>query len=451
MSLWKIAWRSIQQRGIGSILTILSLSLTVMLVVVTILAYGVLGDYFNRNSQLGYNLLIGAKGSRLQLVMNSVYHLDQPIENVPWDFYEKFTTNGDWGKSEDIQIEHAIPLCLGDSYEGFRVVGTTPEMFDDFYYSQDHKYEFADGRNFKQNHFYEAVIGSLVAERLGFKAGDTFEPTHGVSGDGIVHDSFEIVGILKPTGTPNDRALFVNMEGFFLLEGHAKLPEDEEETEAADEGESETSETEEAPVGPEGEPILQPNGGVQPPPLPKSQREVTAILLRAPLFSAISLQHEINKGNVAQAVAPMRVIGKLMEEYVKPMRTLLLAMAIFIVGVSSLSVLIGIYNSMAQRKREIAIMRALGARRDLVMVIILCESLILNLAGGLFGWLLGHGLLQAMSPLIESYTGVMTGFFDFHLAELLLIPGMILLATIVGIIPALTAYRTDVADSLQTR
>ena len=221
MSLWKIAWRSIQQRAVSSSLTALSMALGVALVVTVLVIMGVVSNSFTQNAE-GFDLIVGAKGGKMQLVLNTVFHLSQPIENVPWSYYQQFRE----GKYAPM-VQTAIPVCMGDNYEGFRVVGTTPEMFDDFEYRQGKFYKFADGRNFEQDAFFEGVIGSLVARRTGLKVGDHFEPTHGISGeDGHKHDSFEVVGILEPTGTPNDRAVFVNMEGFFLLEGHAK-PTDE--------------------------------------------------------------------------------------------------------------------------------------------------------------------------------------------------------------------------------
>ncbi|HWB01347.1 MAG TPA: ABC transporter permease, partial [Pirellulales bacterium] len=217
MSLWKIAFRSLQWRALSSALTALSLALGVALVVAVLVMYAAINKSFAKGAQ-GFDLIVGAKGGRLQLVLNTVYHLSTPIENLPWSYYKQFKPGGKYAN----EVSVAIPYCLGDNYEGYRVVGTTSELFD-IEYVPGEKYRFAAGRNFEPEHYFEAVIGSQVAYYTGLRVGSSFEPTHGVSGDeGHKHDAFRVVGILEPTGTPNDRALFVNMEGFFLLAGHAK-------------------------------------------------------------------------------------------------------------------------------------------------------------------------------------------------------------------------------------
>ncbi|HEV3007021.1 MAG TPA: ABC transporter permease, partial [Pirellulales bacterium] len=225
MSLWKIAWRSMQQRALASWLTGLSMALGVALVVSVLVIHSVVSDTFRRTAQ-GFDLIVGAKGSGLQLVLNTVFHLSKPINNIPYSYYKEFTEDEHHRGKYARYVKLAVPYCLGDSYEGYRVVGTTPQMFDEFEYANDRKYQFAQGRNFTQEGFFEGVIGSLVARNAHLKLGDTFNPTHGVSEEGLghKHDAFTVVGILAPTGTPNDRALFVNMEGFYLLDKHAKEP-----------------------------------------------------------------------------------------------------------------------------------------------------------------------------------------------------------------------------------
>jgi len=209
------------------------------------------------------------------------------------------------------------------------------------------------------------------------------------------------------------------------------------------------------------------------PPLPIEQREVTAILLRTvDPISALYLPNRINEGPVAQAVLPTSEIYSLFGTIVQPILRVLVLLTGMICVVSGVSILVSIYNSMSDRRHEIAVMRALGARRGTVLQIVLWESIILSVGGGLLGWCMGHGLVAAASPKIEAQTGVSMGFFDlappvnlldmlgaevsvdwarqwFMLSpEVLLIPVLILLAILVGLIPGLAAYRTDVAKSL---
>jgi putative ABC transport system permease protein len=438
MSLWKIALRSMQQRLLASSLTGLSMALGVALVITVLVILGVIRDSFGRGAQ-GYHMIVGPKGGKLQLVLNTVYHLSQPIENLPWSYYKKFKTPGKENFGD--YVATAIPFCLGDNYEGYRVVGTTREMFTKLEYAAGRKYEFAEGRNFLQTGYFEAVIGSAVARKTGLKLGDTFMPTHGVTEneDGHVHDDkFKVVGILAPTGTPNDRALFINIEGFFLLEGHAKGPGVPHAAEAAHaehadhEGHDHHHHHHE--------------------PLPEDQREVTSILVvvKNDLYAA-GLSQKINEGLEAQSVAPTREIQMLMEEIVRPIEWLLLFLTTTVVVVAGIGILVSIYNSMNDRQHDIAVMRALGARRGTVMSIVLLESLLLALGGGVLGVLLGHGLIGAIDPIVESRTGVSVGFLQFEGIELVLIPGLTVLAALVGFLPSLAAYRTDVAKALTSR
>lgn len=519
MSLWKIAWRSIQQRSLASTLTGLSMALGVTLVVAVLVMRGTINSSFLSTRGLGYNLIVGAKGSKVQLVLNTVYYLSSPVENVPYSFYKQFVD----GKYK-MYTAMAVPVCLGDVYGDFRVVGTTPDMFDKLDYGNGRRYEFAAGRNFEEDHYFEGVIGSRVAAETGLKVGDEFHPEHGVGGH--KHDPFTVVGILKPTNTPNDRALFVNIEGFYLLENHARPVEsgehaehhehadhdehgmhDEHGAHAKHDEHDEKGHAEKDHAGKEAEEHDHKADQAAPDkhehtekehadkdhaehagedkdhaahekehahadehehehehghehghshaPLPESQREVTAILVLTssmpgvpPELSAMSLVKAINKGAVAQAVLPIGEISSLFSVFVGPLEILLLVLTVMIVVVSGIGILVSIYNSMNDRRREIAVMRALGAGRRTVMWVVLLESILLSLGGGLVGWGLGHLLVGALSPWISLQTGVQIGMLRFDAQELVIIPGLIVLASLVGYLPALVAYRTDVSRAL---
>ncbi|MBX3413521.1 MAG: ABC transporter permease [Pirellulales bacterium] len=429
MSLWKIAWRTVEQRPLASILTGFSMALGVALVVSVLVIHGAVRDSFQRAAQ-GYHLIVGAKGGRLQLVMNTVFHLSQPIENIPWSYYKEFTE----GKFKPYTAL-AVPYCLGDNYKGFRVVGTTPAMFDQLEYAPGEKYRFSSGENFKEDQFFEAVVGSLVARKTGLRVGDTFKPTHGISTDekqGKEHDPFKVVGILAPTGTPNDRAVFVNLEGFLLLEGHAKPVEGEDAAAATAEAAHHAY-----------------NDGGQPAPLPENQREVTSILVLATNdITSQAIFQAVNEGNVAQAAAPAREVLTLFEGIVGFVQVVLLALTVLIIVVAGIGIMVSIYNSMSERRHDIAVMRALGARRSTVMIVTLLESVLLSLLGGVAGVLLGHGLIGVLDPVLVAQTGVSIGFLKFSPIELVLIPGLVVLASLAGFLPALSAYRTDVAKAL---
>lgn len=506
MSLWKIAWRSIEQRALASSLTGVSMALGVFLVVIVLVIHSVVDRFFRQSSQ-GYDMIIGAtKGGRIQLVLNTVYHLSQPVENLPYSYYKEFLKDGPRPGKYASLVDVAVPVCLGDSYDQFRVVGTTPGMFE--VWAPYQKYEFAEGRNFEQENFFEGVIGSVVASETGLKVGDEFQPTHGIEAEGgHKHDAFKVVGILKPSGTPNDRALFINMEGFYLLSNHAKEPDteaeghpertrqeaedhedhdahhDEEMHEAHDEhaadhedhahdhdagqhgAAEETNHDDEhgsdhhddAEHGHEEHGVADHDHEHghdhehEHAPLPESQREVTAILVRTSptnIMASMELVKKINKGNEAQAVLPAREIQTILDTFVGNMRLLLLTLTVLIVIVAGIGIMVSIYNSMSDRRRDIAVMRSLGARRSTVLNIILLESILLSVGGGAAGWLLAHGLIAAASPMVLAKTGFAVGAVPFSIEEAALLPGLVVLASLVGYLPAWTAYRTDVAKAL---
>ncbi|HTM53560.1 MAG TPA: ABC transporter permease [Pirellulales bacterium] len=501
MSLWKIAWRSIQQRALASSLTGISMALGVMLVVAVLVVHGVINRSFLNNSALGYNVVVGAKGGRLDLVLNSVYYLARPVENIPYSYYLELAEG-----NLKPYVDKAVPVCLGDMYRDFRVVGTTPAFFNDLDYG-GHKYTFAEGRNFEPDEYYGAVIGATVARESGLRVHDTFQPAHGVGPEAHEHDPFTVLGVLEPTGTPNDRALFINMEGFYLIPEHAKQVDESEpatkpahadhahDEHAHDDHDKPDAKADDHPAGEDGaheehahaehsQPADAPHehadhehaeaahthdehahdehghhhhehGEHAHEPLPIEQREVTAVLVLTasiggapPELMAPALIKKINKDSVAQAVLPIREMTSLFATFVDPLRIILLSLTVMIVVVSGIGILVSIYNSMSERQHEIAVMRALGAGRRTVMVLVLLESILLSLAGGLAGWAVGHALIALLSPWIAAQTGVSIGFWQFVGYESVIIPGLIALAALVGYLPALAAYRTDVAKAL---
>jgi putative ABC transport system permease protein len=437
MSLLGIAWRSIKQRLFTSGLTALSLALGVALVVATLVIGGVVRDAFASGQGLGYNLIVGAKGSPLQLVLNSVYLVSKPIENISWSFYQEFLPAE--ARPDEVagryagSVAKAVPICMGDYFKSFRVVGTNAAYFDSLTLGDDRPFSFAAGRNFRDDEFFGGVLGSAVAAKLGLSVGDTFAPTHGAD-DGLVHDPFTVTGILARTDTPVDRGVYVNMEGFYLQEGHAK------------------------PV-PEGEAAAEPPasdavGAFRP--LPFNQREVTAILVQTaspggmpPELLAMGLKTTVNEGREGQAAEPVREIRTLLDLFVRPLELLLLLVTTLVVIVSAIGILVSMVGSALERSRDVAVMRALGARRSHVLTAVLLEAIILAVGGGLVGWLLGHGIVAAIGPLITTNAGVSAGFFSAApLGELLLVPFLVLLAILAALLPALAAYRTDVAKWL---
>ena len=444
MGILGIAWRSIRQRPLTSLLTSLSLALGVALVVATIVTAGLVHKAFESGAGLGYNMIIGAKGSPLQLVLNSVYFISKPIENLPWSVYEDFLPAARRGDGVDgrhaVSTKTAVPICMGDYFRSFRVVGTNADFFGALTRGDGSPFGFSAGGNFRDDDFFGGVLGATVAAKLSLRVGDRFSPTHGAD-DGAVHDPFTVVGILARTDTPIDRGVFVNMEGFYLQDGHAKpLPE-----------------------GVDPPPAPPPPTDGRPAPLPEAQREVTAILLETasqpglpgmpPLpaeLTGMVLRTAINEGRDAQAVLPVGEIRQLLDLFVRPLELLLLLVTALVVLVSAIGILVSMIGSSLERTRDVAIMRALGARRSHVLAAVLAEAVLLAVGGGIVGWILGHLLVGALGPWIATNAGVSASILSAApRSELLLVPALILLGIVAALVPAIAAYRTDVARWLQ--
>lgn len=533
MSLWKIAWRSIEHRALASSLTALSMSLGVALVVTVLVINGVIGKTFQQGAQ-GYDLIVGAKGSKLTLVLSTVFYNQEPLGLIPYRYYELMKTS-----RYSSEVEAAIPIARGDTYQGFPVVGTNTDYFRKLLKPDGTHYSLKNGEFFKNTDIYAAVVGYTVAKKGGLRVGDKVRFGHTNSNrDEDLHEPFHIVGILNHTGTPNDRAVFVNLEGFYKQhEGPSSgfkvdysLAEKEAEAKKAAMGTKEES----TPVKPDPQKTEankenkkdhadhdhnhadhdhdhadhkhdhadhdhdhadHDHAGHDHGPAElalhdaSGARRLTAILLitreksekvAATMAEVDSLKEsrpgvEISESQLvkskkrkvyntaitalpakiegelleAQAVAPVQEIAVFFQDVIGNIQKILIIFAIQVIIVAGIGMMVSIYNSMNERRQEIAIMRALGARRITVMSIILFESILLSLGGGFFGVMIGHGLIALINPWIMEYSNIMVRPWDFQLVELILIPGLIGLASVVGYLPAVIAYRTDVAQSLQ--
>ena len=413
-------------------LTALSISLGAALVVTVIVIHGVLNDSFNKSAQ-GYDLIIAAKGSPLDVVLSSVFYLRPPVGEVPESYLRMFQR----GQYSHI-VEEAIPITIGHHFKGVPIIGTTPEFFSKLKYMGNQSYRFSQGNNIPYGEDFAAVIGFRASRRTGLRVGDTFTPEVAQDADCEHHEPFKIVGILAPTGTPNDSAIFVNIEGFYDMHGHSHDDHDH-----VDEEPKRYS----AILLMTKENVVQPPGAVD----PNSPDFNPMALLDDRTYvnvEAMELPRLLEKTTDVQAVSPIQEISTLLDSIIGNIQMVLLLLAVLVILVAGIGMMVSIYNSMSERRQEIALMRALGARRLTVMVIILLESILLSLGGGVLGLFLGHILIAVLSPWISEYTGISIGFWSFQLMEVILIPGLILLATVVGFLPAAVAYKQDVATAL---
>jgi putative ABC transport system permease protein len=384
MSLWTIVLKNIAQRKLSSTLTAASIGLGVA-VVVAVLALRAQARAGFGQSAFGYELVVGGKGSSLQLVLNTVYHMDRSQGNLALERYQELAAHK--------AVTQAIPVAVGDSVRGARIVGTTDAFFTMFNAG-------IEGRPFKEGAF-EAVLGSSAAARTGLKIGDAFQASHGVEDAGAVHDEqWTVVGVMKPTSTPNDRAIFITLGSFYHIKDH------------------------------------------------RQTSGLSAVIVKTRSEgSALQLLYDLNLLPDVTAASPATVMAEFFDKFDwVPM--LLLAVSGLVVVMAAVSVFVAIYNSMSERRRPIAIMRALGARRGTVLSIVILEAAALSLFGALGGLAFGHLLTAAAGGAISARSGVPISALAFHPQELGVVAGVLVLGALAGLLPALKAYRTDIADGL---
>lgn len=408
LGVFLIVRKSLRQHALSSAVTILSIALGTGLVTAVFSMTDQAEAAFT-GGPVGFDAVLGARGSELQLVLNTVFHLETSPGNIPWSAYDELR--------RDKGVALAIPYAVGDSYQGFRIVGTTTELFTDFELVEGRGFEVAPpGRVFRADR-REAVVGSVAAGRLGLRPGSEFHPSHG-HGEGHRHDEeYVVVGVLEPTGTPSDRVIWIPIEGIFRMTGHLLAS------------------------GRPAEP------GV---PIPDDEMELSAVMIRFRSPEAgIRLRQKIARGDSMTLAWP---VEKSMVEFFEKigwLAELLRMIAYLVVLVAAGSILASIYNTMNERRREFAILRALGAGRGTVVSAIVLESSAIAFLGCLVGFAVHLALAGAAAWAIRNEIGVVLEPLAFHPALILAPVGVVLLGALAGIVPAIKAYRTDVAANLQ--
>jgi putative ABC transport system permease protein len=421
MNTFVLVLRNIAQRKFSIFLTGLSVALGVALIASTLNIKKQVEENFNQTS-VGYEMIVGAKGSPLQLVLHTVYQLGIPVGNIDYTIYDKV--------KHDRRVAYAIPYALGDNYKGFKIVGTSEEVFTKFNYRKGAMYEFDSGKPFAETDTFKAVIGSAVAAATGLKVGDQFVATHGLQesgGDiGMQHDAtpLTVVGILKRTGTANDKLVYCTLETVWAIH---------EKPEAAAEKSSTGKSSGNAPATKDTD---------------AERGQVTAVILKikAPLF-ALQLYRQINDGVEAQAAIPTNEIKSFFDIIGNVDWAFLLITALVIV-VALIGVAVAIYNSLNERRREIAILRSLGAHRMRIFGIITLEAAMVSFLGSVAGLVFSKVLVLVIKGFIAQKTGVEVAVQLFTLNEFFILAGVTLIGSMAGMLPAINAYKTDVARNL---
>jgi putative ABC transport system permease protein len=491
MNLFQLVLKQMRQRALGSWLTILSVLLGVALATAVLLIRRESEQVFGQNDY-GYDVLVGPRGSPLQLTINTVYHIDKSPGNIPYTVYEGL------GNPRHPQVKIAVPYAVGDSYKGRRIIGTLPKLFgfDEqgkplppervIEYRPGRKYELAQGRVFHPEKF-EAVIGADVQRLTGLKLGGKFKATHGLPAPGQqedVHDQeWEVVGVLEPTHTANDEVLFIPLTSFYAISEHEEgLKAHEALRQAAggrppapapaptppaaapkagpdadhdhDDHGKETSGEKEPPGGHDdhdhkGAFDLNPDGTIHLH-VPKNEWELSAVLVKSRGgIAPQTLMYMLNNSPMpVMGVNPASVMREFFNTFLRGSSLLLLAVAALVTLVAAVSILVSIYNSVSARLKEIAILRALGATRRRVLALICLEAGFIGLFGGVLGIVVGHLAAGLGSVYFNKTLGESINWVTPDRWEGVYLLGAVVIAVLAGLVPALKAYRTPVATNL---
>jgi putative ABC transport system permease protein len=420
MVLLSLAYQSLKNRQLTSALTVLSIALSVTLLLgVEQVRVGARESFANTISQT--DLIVGARGGALQLLLYAVFRIGAATNNISYESYEYFRSHP--------AVAWTIPYSLGDSHRGYRVVGTTEDFYTKYRYRRDRQIEFAAGRI--PAGIFDVTVGSDVAADLAYRVGDPVVITHGIThGEGLLrHEDkpFTLVGILKRTATPVDRSLYITLKGMEAI--HLDWSEG-------------------APPMP-GEEV--PAWKVKPEEI--SIRQITAFLLRAKSrIETLRLQREVNtfESEPLMAIIPGVALSELWRT-IGYAEDALRVVSIFVIIVGLLGMLVSLYTSLNERRREMAVLRAVGAGPAKIVLLLVLESGLLSLAGVALGVTLVYMLSFVSQPFIERHFGLFMPIQALTVTGYLYLLAVLVAGALIGFIPAIKAYRNSLADGLTVR
>ncbi len=398
MNIFLIVLKSLRQHALSTAITASSIALAGGLLMAVWVVKEQSHQAFTQNNA-GFDAVLGARGSKLQLVLNSIFHVEESPGNMQWNDYVEIRDNPN--------VEVAVAIAVGDNYRGYRLVGVTSNLFTQVEYKPGKRFEVgAPGRLFDPE-LREAVVGSFAAERLRLRYGDTFHPFHGLNfNEKEQHpETYVVVGILKPSNTPADRVIWIPLEGIQKMSGHNE----------------------------------------------RTAEDVSAALVKLKGSGQAGFRLDLlynKQGNRLTFAWPVGRIMAQMFDKISWFDRVLTLVSYLVALVAAGSILASIYSSMNDRKRDIAILRALGARRLRVFSMIVLEATTIAALGMAAGFLVYGGITFAAAELMRAQTGVVLSPLSFNRVMLWAPAGMIGLAALAGLVPAFKAYRTPVAENL---
>lgn len=401
MNLATVSASYLRARALNTVLNVLLLALGIATITLLMLASAQFEERMHRDAR-GIDLVVGAKGSPMQIILSSIYQIDVPTGNIPWKQAQELTKHRG--------VKRALPLAMGDNYRGFRIVGTNHE------YVAHYGAELRDGKLWGAP--LEAVLGSEVAAQTGLTTGATFVGAHGMRGDSEhMHEQnpYRVVGVLRPTGTVVDRIVLTDVASLWAV--HADQYEIKDVARIAEL-------------------------------LPEEGRELTALLIQysSPLAAAV-LPRYVNANSDMQAASPAYETARLFT-IIGVGVDVLRGFALVLILSAGLSVFIALYNALEERRYDLAIMRALGATPRRLMALLLFEGLLLAVIGAVIGLILGHLLTELLGFALKRANQPEVTGWVWHPGELWLIVLAVVVGVVAALLPAWRAYRADIAGTL---
>jgi putative ABC transport system permease protein len=399
MNILKISSKNLVRNKLTTILNIILVAFGIGILTVLFLASTQINNKLENNAK-DIDLVVGAKGSPLQLILSSVYHIDNPTGNIPAkDAYQLM---------HNPMVKRAVPLALGDNYSGYRIVGTD-STFTNLY-----------GLSIQKGSYWhkdlEVTLGSHVALTSGLKIGDSFFGAHGLTGSGDVHKqyAYQVKGILKPQGNITDNLILTNIGSVYKMHEEKHI-----------ENHSHTAA--------EAKEI--------------NDKQITALLIqyKSPM-SVIVFPRMVNQSTNMQAASPAMESARLFSLIGVGIDTLQW-FAIFIMGIAALSIFISLYNAMKERKYDLAIMRCLGASKPKLFFLVMFEGVLVTIIGTCLGLSIGHATLEVIGIFQEASQAKLTGLTAFP-QEIYLIWIGLFIGALASLIPAMQIYKVDIAATL---
>ena len=412
MTIFHLSYKNIKAKPLSTALNLVLFATGILIISFLLLMKSQLENQLQKNIA-DIDLVVGAKGSPLQLILSSIYHVDYPTGNITLPDAEKIKHNP--------LVKKTIPLALGDNYHGFRIVGTNHD------YSDLYKGKLKKGEIWEND--FEVTIGSKVADEGGLKIGDQFAGVHGLMAEGgheHAESKYTVSGIFNETGSVLDQLILTNIGSVWEIHSHHHHHHDEEEGEHSIDEHEEEEHEEHA----------------------DTTKEITSLLVffKNPM-GAVTLPREINKNTNMQAASPVSEINRLYSLLGIGIKSINM-IAYIIILIAGFSIFISLFNSMKERTYELALMRVMGGKKTTLFAVIILEGIFITVAGFLAGLVLSRLAMLILSGYADSNFHYNLGNLFNTKQDLLLFGISLVIGFLALLLPAIGAMRTDISKTL---